>query len=76
MSLKMLLLLPYRTVVHDFFLDIPVFCLLHRECLHSPGRMRPPGCVRPPGFMHSPGSFMMATILYVELNIKNLMCSK
>ncbi|MBA7550222.1 hypothetical protein ES705_42732 [subsurface metagenome] len=24
----MLLLLPYRTVMHDFFLDIPVFCLL------------------------------------------------
>ena len=28
MSLKMLLVLPYRTVAHDFFLDIPVFWLL------------------------------------------------
>jgi len=65
MSLKMLWLLSYRTVAHDFFLDIPVICLLQGSVYTHPGR------VRPPGFIHSPGSFMMATILYVELNIKN-----
>ena len=61
MRLKMLLLLPYRTVAHDFFLDILVFCLLPRECLHSPGCLHSPegmhlsGRVCPPGGLQPPG---------------------
>jgi len=43
MRLRMLLLPPYRTVVHDFFLDIPVFCL------HSPGVFTLTGAYAPTG---------------------------
>ncbi len=42
MNLKMLLLLPYRTVVHDFFLGIPVFCLLRVSVYTHQGQWWPP----------------------------------